>query len=143
MIQAKDLRIGNLVGNGKEFEDDDQMFKVLQIGSEEQQFEQIYAEGEESFEWLFKDNYCGVPLTEELLIRFGFKPATRSPYIDKRAWSIGEDASRIYWCEGYLFKATSQTGFIQLTPFMRKVEYAHLLQNAVEVLTGEELILKN
>jgi len=47
--------------------------KVLSIGQEDQEFEQIYCECEESFNWYFRDNYFGIPLTKEWLVEFGYK----------------------------------------------------------------------
>lgn len=75
-LQAGDLRIGNFIisGNNGTFDTDYLDYgKVLSIGQEDQEFEQIYCECEESFNWYFRDNYFGIPLTKEWLVEFGYK----------------------------------------------------------------------
>jgi len=77
MIDAKDLRIGNWI-NLSLRQDLPIYGKVLSIGSLEQEFEQVYCECEESFEWAFKDNYTGIPLTPEILEKCGFERGIKS-----------------------------------------------------------------
>ena len=76
-LKAKDLRIGNLIWSGKSNDSTkEQPFghwhKVISIGNDDQKFEQIESETEESFEWIFKDNWTGIPLTEDILLKCGF-----------------------------------------------------------------------
>jgi len=62
------LLIGSYIANGKIYNPQTSAIgKVLEIGNEEREFEQIYCECNESFDWFFKDNYCGIPLTIEIL----------------------------------------------------------------------------
>jgi len=53
MIAANELRIGNWI-NLSLRQDLPIYGKVLSIGTEDQEFEQVYCECEESFEWAFK-----------------------------------------------------------------------------------------
>lgn len=73
MLNNKQIRIGNIIGTGVEFnEETSNIGTVLSIGNDEQEFEQVYCECEESFEWFFKDNYCGVPLNKDRFLDLGF-----------------------------------------------------------------------
>jgi len=67
-----DIRINNLIASGKEFSDISTIGLVRSIGNDDVDFEQIEIECEDSFEWLFKDNYCGVPVKGCLLEHTGF-----------------------------------------------------------------------
>jgi hypothetical protein len=76
-MKNSDIRIGNYIGGGLEYDIDEEFplgfwHKVRSIGNEDQEFEQIECETSESFEWVFKDNWCGIPLTETWLKAFGF-----------------------------------------------------------------------
>lgn len=72
-MNTNELRIGNLIASGTKYTDTSSIGKVLSIGVDDCEFEQIYVEQEESFDWFWKGNYCGIPLTEEWLVKFGFK----------------------------------------------------------------------
>jgi hypothetical protein len=52
--------------------------RVLQIGSLDQEFEQVYCECDESFEWFFRDNYFGVPMSDFWFEVCGFVVETDS-----------------------------------------------------------------
>ena len=71
-IQTNELRIGNLIASDIRYNSTSIIGKVLEIGNNEREFEQIYCECAESFEWFFKNSYCGIPLTAKWLIKFGF-----------------------------------------------------------------------
>ena len=71
-IQTNELRIGNLIASDIKYNSTSIIGKVLEIGNNEREFEQIYCECAESFEWFFKNSYCGIPLTAKWLIKFGF-----------------------------------------------------------------------
>jgi len=76
MLKNTDIKVNNLIASGTIFDKEVPLIgKVLSIGNDEQEFEQVYCECEESFEWFFKDNYCGVPIlgNENILIDLGFK----------------------------------------------------------------------
>lgn len=69
-MKATEFRIGNLIASGNEFTQTSVIGKILEIGNEERQFEQIYCECDESYEWFFKDSYCGIPLSEKSIDDF-------------------------------------------------------------------------
>lgn len=73
MLRNKDLMVGNNIASGVKYSDTSIIGEVLSIGNDEQEFEQIYTECEESFEWFFKDNYCGIPLSKEWFDKLSFK----------------------------------------------------------------------
>ncbi len=133
-LQAKDLRIGNWIASGKEFKDTSIIGKVLEIGNEEREFEQIYCMCEESFEWFFKDNYCGIPLTHELLERCGFKK------VEEEALVETYDAPGF---DLWIFKSRDGNYYDYHTPDGGKPLIGlHDLQNWYRFRTGSELDVK-
>ena len=75
ILKANELRIGNYITsgvNGVFNKDLMNIGRVVEIGNIDREFEQIYCECEESFEWFFKDNYFGIPLTDEWFEKWGF-----------------------------------------------------------------------
>lgn len=127
MIQVNELRVGNWIASGKSFTNTSTIGKVLEIGNVEREFEQIYCECEESFEWFFKDNYCGIPLTPEILEKAGFKMS-----ITKTCYGIITPETRISWFSDGRMK-------IETTDLPIKVQYVHQLQNVTYYLTNNEL----
>lgn len=119
MIKANELRIGNIVLNqdGKEEIWTIECFKTL---TEHPHLASV---------WSY------IPLTEELLLRFGFDKKTgitfrKDNYVlvfnnDEHCFSFG-----IIFLDG-----TPSTWF-------NKIKYVHQLQNLFHSLTGEELTLK-
>ena len=75
MLKNSDLQVNNIISSGTIFKDTSIIGKVLSIGNDEQEFEQIYCECSESFDWFFRDNYCGVPIQGEYLEKVGFERA--------------------------------------------------------------------
>ncbi len=126
-MKANELRIGNFVASGVSYSKTSSIGKVLEIGNLEREFEQIYCECEESFDWFFKDNYCGIPLTEEWLLKFGFDKKDKS-YIKNSFLFINNNS--IY---KFLYK---------LSIIESEVKYVHQLQNLYFALTGEELTIE-
>lgn len=143
MIQANELRIGNWVNLG--LRDDIKNYgKVLSIGSLEQKFEQVYCECEESFEWAFKDNYCGIPLTPEILNKCGFKKD-----LDTKQWSNPSDTvgilidehNRLREKRGLEIDERREGFFVETYYSYIELEYLHQLQNLYFSLTGTELVI--
>ena len=126
MIDARELIIGNKIASGVEFKETSIIGTVLEIGNLEREFEQIYCECEESFEWFFKDNYCGIPLTEEWLIRFGLERKNGYPY---------------KYLDGYI-KIRNGQYFFKYYQLEIELPYVHTFQNLAYALTGTELTLK-
>lgn len=100
-LTVSEIRIGNYIqsGNNGVFAGDGTHGKVLSINQEEVDFEQVYCECEESYDWFFKDNYFGIPLTEELLIKLSYDLADDDTYtyddicVDTKAASDAYDVS--------------------------------------------------
>jgi hypothetical protein len=127
-MKATELRIGNFImsGNNGEFDHDGLIGKVLEIGNEDREFEQIYCECEESFEWFFKGNYFGIPLTDDWLIKFGF--------IDGQ-----KDVIKLIRINKFYYLCYV-TGSKRLNV---DIMYVHQLQNLYYALTGVELSVHN
>lgn len=145
-MKANELRLGSLIassGNPSNIETW-VIGKVVSISSLESQFEQIEVETEEEFTWFFKDNYFGIPLTEEWLIRFGF---------------TGHDYKHLFFYEGFRYNLKTKTlsilrgcdkagesqkdecGYPCLSDLI-PCEFVHTLQNIIHSLTGKELEIK-
>lgn len=137
-INATELRIGNWIASGEKFNDTSTIGKVLEIGNEERDFEQIYCECLESFEWFFKDNYCGIPLTEELLLKCGFEKKDKEWYLfpspEIQIIVLNDDKYN-----GVMFY--TRTIHTDYTPIYctKHINNVHQLQNLYFALTGQEL----
>lgn len=129
MLKANELRIGNWI-NLSVNPNINFYGKVLSIGSLEQEFEQIYCECEESFEWAFKDNYSGIPLTSEIMERCGFRDTMS--YYSKGQFFL----TKMYLLNGVEICYNAGTAGI------RTIKYLHQLQNLYFSLTGSELEIK-
>lgn len=156
MIKANELRIGNWINLS--WNEKIELFgKVLSIGSLDQEFEQIYCECSESFEWAFRDNYRGIPLSGELLEKCGFKygttegissfeddgndPEGTTHYWDKPIIATdlvdSHNVSIVKWGEQEYFTFQLERGF-----YRQKIKHLHQLQNLYFALTNEELEIK-
>jgi hypothetical protein len=146
-MKATELRIGNYIvsGNNGKFDIDMGIGKVLEIGNEDREFEQIYCECEESFEWFFKDNYFGIPLTDEWFIKFGF-------YKDGEYWSKNiNDYKYCFmwrdWAKNWAFyqeytDSPNKQDEGQKYPISFDIYFVHQLQNLWFALQHEELTIK-
>ena len=99
---------------------------------------QWYAEGK-YYEYQVKDidfcngnmiNFEPIPLTEEWLVRFGFRKSDLSDRFIIHGWFYFEKSEN-----GYSFRT--------IDGFVRVIESVHQLQNLYFALTGEELELKS
>ncbi len=88
------------------------------------------------------DNYfsayetiSGFPITPEFLSLHGFIALPKGPYTDKTAWVVGEDANRLVWSAGHLFKPLPD-GFIRIS---QHVEHIHQFQMLFWALFNEHL----
>lgn len=131
MIQANELRIGNIIASSANQANKETWVigKVHSISSIDAKFEQIEVETDESFTWFFKDNYFGIPLTEDWLVKFGFKNEKLNRYrLGKLLIALESDSykkGRVYY-NSWAIKE-------------RKPKYVHSLQNLYFALTGKEL----
>lgn len=142
-----ELRIGNYIYNGKidiGISEDDPTLgfwnRVRSIGNIDQDFEQIECETAESFEWVFKDNWRGIPLCEKWLVALGFEKKVDG---DIDYYEIKNNGGRSYVvCNNHeewffsLLVGNVETILIYGQPFFR---YIHHLQNLWFSLTGNEL----
>jgi hypothetical protein len=129
-MKSSELRIGNFIASRKEFSDISTIGEVHSISSLDAQFEQLEVETDEDFTWFFKDNYCGIPLTEEWLLKFGFK-LTEVDYYERFDCVIHLDINRIFIAHGEYPNSFESEIAIP--------KYVHQLQNLYFALTGTEL----
>ena len=134
MIQAKDLRIGNiLLYNGKQV-------SVAGISSPQQI--RLY-DGIGMDEWVFIDQLSPVPLTDEMLIRFGLN-VIHGTTSDKDAVYVDFKDYRLYLprMDGFVKASLHYNADSIWYPCLRKLDYIHEYQNIIYSLTGEELTLQ-
>jgi len=134
MIEAKDLRIGNLVTD-EFYENFNTIITVHSINKEGVNLE-IEDDGnwaECAQRWIgveYKfDKLFGIPLTPEILEKCGF--AKLPNCFDCERFHIAkEDEADYWWCF-----------FNKNGAFINKIKYLHQLQNLYFALTGEELTI--
>jgi hypothetical protein len=127
MIQANELRIGNLVQTNQG------AFKVFCIYQENARLSPFLAEETNVRDY---DDISPIPLTEEWLLRFGFKKRLGVPdyFIGDRL--KGSDF-RINFSRNPVLIEFNYKELIDV-----KIQYVHQLQNFFFALTGTELELK-
>ena len=114
-MRANEFRIGNLIQEGK----------IEQIDNS---IDEVHYSGDGYYQSTYCCNLNPIPLTEEWLLKFGFK---RFP------WGLVKD--------NLLFKDDLKCSYLILqvgNGFEVKVKYVHQLQNLYFTLTGEELTIK-
>lgn len=147
MKKHEELRVGNYIFNGKTPHDPEPDYplgfwhRVRSIGNEDQEFEQIESETEGSTGWIFRDNWCGIPLSEEWLRALGGE-----------RYSKNEDGTRFsYQIEhgGKVFTISNMTGHwrfglsgVVLLDSDPAFQFVHHLQNLCQSFTGLKLIMK-
>jgi hypothetical protein len=151
-IKVSDLRIGNYIisGNNGEFDPEQSIGKVVEIGNETSENKQVYCDCDEYYQWFFKDNYFGIPLTEEWFIKFGFRIKDKKSRHNTPIFYIG--ALDINYCFSYADFRDDFGFYVEYTdsplesdtdkeyPVSFGVKYVHQLQNLYFALTSEELI---
>lgn len=139
--------MGNYIFNGKTPDETDSDYplgfwhQVRSIGNEDQEFEQIEAETEDSTEWIFRDNWCGIPLCEEWLKALGGE-----------RYTCNDDGTRFsYQIEhgGKVFMVSNMTGYwrfgfsgVFLLDSDPAFQFVHHLQNLCQSFTGLKLTIK-
>lgn len=127
-MKASELRIGNTIASSGNPSNIDTWVigNVVSISSLDTEFEQIEIETEEEFTWFFKDNYFGIPLTEEWLLNFGAE-----------RYEFDNGQLNQYRISNRLF--VFRDGFWTDYGSSKSLRYVHQLQNLYFALTGEEL----
>jgi hypothetical protein len=118
-MKTNEVRVGNRVL----FAEDGTEFIVTDIvGSG------LNVKNEEENTWIEADQFEGIPLTGEWLLKFGFD----------------EHAIGYYNKDFVIFLSYANTGLHQyrLRDFNTIIKYVHQLQNLYFALTGEELTIK-
>lgn len=129
MIKASELRIGNLL----EFSNGIEPAKIVMVG---RRFFSSAAIEKEDGDFNVTPYYRGIPLTEEWLIRFGFKKKEEEygmHYEHKFCWAY-------LFGDGFEIEMIVTGGRFNL---FKTFQYVHQLQNVIFALTGKELILDN
>ena len=131
-LAADELMLGNIIqsGNNGKYVEEGTIGRVLQIGALDQEFEQVYCECSESFEWFFKDNYFGVPMSDFWFEVFGFTLETES------APGIGEFS---WWENDRVVINNIYPGVWSIDGFSTPIRWVHQFQNAYFTFTGEKL----
>ena len=107
-MKANELRIGNLIYLNEE---------LIKFGFSILKFDDL-------------NNIKPIPLTEEWLVRFGFKRDNKYDFT-LNVKDVGEFYTSSEWFHG--------NGYITFEHFGIKLFYLHQLQNLYFALTGEEL----
>lgn len=126
--------------------------KVLQIGNNDQDFEQVWCECSESFEWFFSDNYKGIPLTDKILadiLKFnktplgGFAKEIKVTFAKQESIELSKNSdAEGLWYVGFRQGDNETTNTLHNNDFVflrRDLKYLHELENLYFSLTGEEL----
>lgn len=130
-LTADKLRIGNIIASAhnKDNKETWTIGKVIEISNIENQYEQILVETKEDYTWFFKDNYFSIPLTNEYLVKFGFK-INRITKEDNNIW-------RKEYANGY-FEIEEIISFFFHGTEIKTIDH---LQNLFFFITNEELNL--
>ena len=134
MIQANELRVGNLVtinetalhfdGAGK-----DETFCISEIKEEVVKFKGFHT----------SELYSGIepiPLTEEWLLKFGFEKSKNPNKTPSWVWKKDQET---WFYETWKNRDIFVNGFIR---WMKDIQSVHQLQNLYFALTGTELTIK-
>jgi len=146
-MKSTDIRKGNWIASGTEFKNTSTIGKVLSIGNDDCEFEQLEVECDESFEWFWKDNYCGIPITEERLLKLGFE---FNQYNQKVYNLIFEDATGNYALFNFKFFKNGRVdynlnGITESVKNIKdmKFQFIHQLQNLYNATTFKEMIIND
>lgn len=134
MIRASELRIGNLVQSDPilGFEPEPRVYEVTGL----------FIRQIDALPTHQADNYSGIPLSEEWLVKFGFVKHIedfrlyRSGVVFKyQKYAINEIPDNAF----DIWQITEDDDYI---PLRLSVRYVHQLMNLYHALTGEELSIK-
>jgi len=146
LLKNSDIQVGNIIASGKVFSKISEIGEVLEIGNDEREFEQVYCQCQESFEWFFKDNYCGVPLTKKWHKIFGVKKDNFMSYVyDISVFEKGDKC--LVFSGDYLYlreinneKGQAPYNFMVLwNKDIKKEFYVHEFQKLYEAISGKKI----
>lgn len=134
-MEAKDLRIGNLVTD----EWFDSFKAIITVDSINDKGINLTIEDDGNWSELAQhfivpeynfDKLRGIPLTEDWLLKFGFEKIDNGSY-------------PVFHKDNFYFELVNhkKIGFIFPKYWSIKIEYVHQLQNLYYALTGQELML--
>lgn len=131
MIQANELRIGNLIqANGP-------IMEVRRVGEASVE---LYLHGSEADNWDEDLEDCTpIPLTPEILIAAGFREE------NKAEWSIEYENDFFIVAKNLVVGVEIYLGFdvdIYHEVLYERIKYVHQLQNLIYALSGNELTIK-
>ena len=125
MIQAKELRIGNIVNHT---DDEDTWIMTIEAVT----LDGCHTECNGIFDYIEPDLLEPIPLTEEWLVKFGFVESGSNFIInDELVIDLNDNSFGVYENE-------YETNW----NFNVNMSHVHQLQNLYHALTGEELIIK-
>ena len=123
-MKARELRIGNYILYGETHT----IFQVMTINEDGYTVKNDIEET-----WIEQWAFYGIPLTEDWLVKFGFKKS-------KHWYTLGDIA--IYKDMARLTQKVDGM-YVEIYNQFKCPEYVHQLQNLYFALTGEELTIKS
>ena len=125
-MEAKELRLGNLISVYRKPTDKELSHYAVQEIYEWENDENYYVVIDDTFSVNIETGIIPIPLTEDWLLKFGFK-----------GWDLGKYT--LILTNGNFFDF--QHG-LESTPIAKNIKHVHQLQNLYFALTGEELTIK-
>lgn len=136
-MEAHELMIGNYITQYLGMDDDGSHYKEQQITGIKYEYSDIHIRLDQTDTWHHNGNFEPIPLTEDWLIKLGFKNTDTG--FEMKMWR-GHTMSLIIVRNKYAIVACS--GPFGLT-HSAHLNYIHQLQNIFYCLTGEQLTIKN
>lgn len=127
-MSTKELRIGNIV-----IDDEGNTVIIEQItGDNILESAKVSRPTEKGNRLLYSSNIYPIPLTEEILLKCGFKKTNYDSYFETKKWSNGES----------IITVTDDDCLVSMeNTFNKRCEDLHQLQNLYFALTGQELTI--
>lgn len=140
-MEANELRIKNLVN----YDEDNTVFEVIEISESG-----IKVKDSEEETWIELDQFSGIPLTEEWLLKFGFKKQDdgwfypNNNFRNQLRICLPDGGEWWNYSLGYndFPKRKEDEQPVQEWLVIKLFKHVHQLQNLYYALTGEELTIK-